>query len=52
MVFGGMVCVPRAVLRKEKTTISLKNEVITKMIVGASASIVKTIIIFKVVTSC
>lgn len=51
IVFGGILCVPIACLKKEKTMISLKKEVIMKIMLGARASMVKTMMIFSVVTS-
>ncbi len=51
IVLGGILCVPIACRKNENTTIRRKKEVITKTILGASASMVKTITIFKVVTS-
>lgn len=52
IVFGGIVVVPIAWRKNENTTTSRKNEVITKIIVGARASMVKTMTILSTVTSC
>ena len=52
IVFGGMVVVPSACLRKENTTKSLRKDVATNTMLGAKASMVNTIITLSTVTSC
>lgn len=49
---GGMVWVPIACLKKEKTTTKRKKLVVMKTIPGANVKIVNTIRTFKLFTSC
>lgn len=52
IVLGGIVVVPIACLKNENTTTRRKKEVAINTILGAKASIVKTMMILSTVTSC